>query len=132
MKRIVLLLVTALTLTSRLEAQGLRPPAVPLVTHDPYFSVWSVSDALTDEQTRHWTGTDPESVLGRARRREGVPHHGPRGPRPQTPALEQKSLSVLPTRTIYTFAGAGIALTLTFLTPSFPTTSTCCRGRRPT
>jgi len=38
----------------------------------------------------------------------------------RVPALEQKSLTVLPTRTIYTFAGAGVALTLTFMTPALP------------
>ena len=36
------------------------------------------------------------------------------------PKLEQRSLSVLPTRTIYTFEGVGIGLTLTFLTPALP------------
>src|SRR5207249_8470606 len=36
------------------------------------------------------------------------------------PALPQTSLEVLPTRTIYTFEGEGVRLTLTFMTPALP------------
>ena len=95
-----------------------RPPAVPLVTHDPYFSIWSMSDHLTDSQTKHWTGVTHSlsslvRVDGKTYRIMG------REPR-SVPALEQTKLEVLPTHTIYSFQGAGIRATLTFLTPALP------------
>jgi hypothetical protein len=101
----------------------MRPPAVPLVAHDPYFSVWSMADRLADNNTQHWTGK-PNTlnalvrINGKTYRimgRDAVPRS-----RQGLPALDQKSVQVLPTRTLYTFAGSGIDLGLTFFTPALP------------
>ena len=48
------------------NGQVSRMPAYPLVTHDPYFSIWSFNDKLNEGVTRHWTGTE-HSMIGMAR-----------------------------------------------------------------
>src|SRR5262245_6543707 len=95
-----------------------RPPAVPLVTCDPYFSIWSFNDRLTDANTHHWTGK-PHTLISLVRI-DGQPYRLAGGQPAEVPAMEQKSLQVLPTRTIYTFATSGVQLKLTFTTPMLP------------
>ena len=35
----------------------LRAPSIPLITIDPYFSVWSPNEVINFKETQHWTGT---------------------------------------------------------------------------
>jgi hypothetical protein len=115
------LIVTALCGPGRAQDATVRqrPPAVPLVAHDPYFSIWSLSDKLTDENTKHWTGT--EQPLTGLVRIDGTTYRymGAR-PRREIPAMAQVALSVTPTHTVYTFAQGGVRLVLTFFTPALP------------
>jgi endonuclease/exonuclease/phosphatase family metal-dependent hydrolase len=93
----------------------LRPPSVPLVSIDPFFSVWSPADKLSDAPTEHWSGqAQPMTALlrvdGRAYRLMGAEPA-------DVPALPQTACTVLPLRTICRFADAAVEAELTFATP---------------
>jgi hypothetical protein len=98
------------------DTNPVRPPAIPLIAHDPYFSIWSSTNKLTDSWPRHWTGT-VQAMCGIA----NIDGKGYRymGPEPRNfPAMEQKSVMVTPTRTAYLFEAGGARITLTFITPA--------------
>ncbi|MCX5756963.1 MAG: DUF4965 domain-containing protein [Candidatus Hydrogenedentes bacterium] len=95
-----------------------RPPAIPLVTHDPYFSVWSMTDRLADSWSKHWTGANM-AMCGMARIDGKTYRLAGQLPK-DTPAMEQTSVQVLPTRTIYVFEADGVRLTLTFCSSVLP------------
>jgi len=94
-----------------------RPPAVPLITHNPYFSIWSMADHLTDQQTKHWTEAYQPlvgiiRVDGKSYRYMGT---NPRG----LEAAQQLSVKVEATHSYYTFEVGGAHLDLSFFTPVF-------------
>ena len=99
-------------------AQSERPPAVPLITHDPYFSVWSMNDKLTDGPTRHWTRS-PQRLAGLVRIDGQVFRWMGDSPQP-APAINQTKLDVTPTRTTYTFEQNGVKIECGFLSPVLP------------
>ena len=87
------------------QTAPIRPPAVPLATLDPYFSIWSFADSLHTDWTRHWTGST--NGMGSMVRIDGRPYRL-MGRTPESdPPLPQTSLAVSATRTVYTFSGPG-------------------------
>src|SRR5579884_1536223 len=119
MSMLLLLLFLTLAFVPALAAESaFRPPAVPLVAVDPYFSIWSFADHLTYDATRHWTG---ERMTMRSLVRVDGKTYRMMGLEPSvvTPA-RQLSLRVFPTRTVYEFEAGSTRITLTFLTPDLP------------
>lgn len=95
----------------------LRPPAVPLITIDPYFSVWSTSDILTESDTTHWTGR-PMIMNGLLT----VDNETYRfmGAGEQYPAMKQESFDYDAFTSTYTFSAAGVRLKAEFTSPLLP------------
>ena len=48
----------AADLFTPVQKTELRAPSVPLITSDPYLSIWSPYDKLNEGSTEHWTGTE--------------------------------------------------------------------------
>jgi Domain of unknown function (DUF4965)/Domain of unknown function (DUF1793)/Domain of unknown function (DUF5127)/Domain of unknown function (DUF4964) len=116
--RFLLLILAGSAFSPSLHASpfAIRPPSVPLVACDPYFSIWSPHDRLNKGATTHWTGKPHRlecSVIidGQSYRLIGEGEGA---------AMTQTGLEVTPTRTIATFSGAGVEIRMTFCTPALP------------
>ena len=116
--------IAAVLLHSLAHAQRHRPPAVPLVTNDPYFSIWSMGDKLTDGPTKHWSEA-PQPTIGLVRidgktyQWMGV-HPRQYFGMPAVDPMQQTSLEITPLHSKYRFTASGIELRVTFFTPLFP------------
>ena len=117
------LIMWTLTTAIAQQSQPHRPPAVPLIVNDPYFSAWSMADRLTDAPVKHWSeSTQPMTGLvridGKTLRWMGEePRHQGAA---SIDAMQQLSVDVAPLHTRYRFAAAGVELRVTFFTASFP------------
>lgn len=95
----------------------LRAPAVPLITVDPYFSVWSPSTTLNFVKTMHWTEKS-NSIIGT------VTVDGEKylffGYNRDIHKMKQISIDINALSTTAVYEAAGITLTAVFTTPVLP------------
>ena len=99
-------------------AKDFRPPAVPLVSVEPHFSVWSAADHLYDRETTHWAGADQAiSIVLEA---DGVKYRLCGRRSMEVSPLPQTGVRVRANETVYTFGNGKLSAEVCFLTPRLP------------
>ena len=97
----------------------LRPPAVPLAVRSPYLSTWVPADNLAGTWAGFWTGRTT-ALCGLARI-DGAAYVFAGSPGQLNgvtlPQMQQVSLQLTATRSIYSLSGGGVTLTVTFFSP---------------
>jgi len=91
-----------------------KAASIPLITHDPYFSIWSSVDHLYDADPVHWSGARQKmrgylTVDGKT--------YGFLGDKEFHAFLPQKSVEVTATATEYFFENDAVGLTVRFTSP---------------
>ena len=88
-------------------------PALPLMTHDPFFSFWDCGPSLPNEEIKHWTGAEKcfrgavtvDGLLMRWLSRAGR--------RP----MHTKEVNVTPLSTEYVLEELGVRISIKFTSP---------------
>ncbi len=94
----------------------LRLPSVPLILSDPYFSIWSPYDRLTEGSTKHWT--DEEKPLEGLIRVDNKTYRWMGADDGSgIEEAQQRSVDVLATNTYYSFDAGAVHLTVVFTAP---------------
>lgn len=91
-----------------------RAACIPLITHDPYFSIWSAADNLYDKDTSHWS--DIRQKIRGYVEIDGVPYCF-MGNSEYHKVITQISVDVTATATEYIFEDEKIVLSAKFTSP---------------
>jgi hypothetical protein len=97
-------------------AQVTKMPAYPLITHDPYFSIWSFSDHSFESNTKHWTGKD-HAILITAQVDGKIFQLMGKKENESIQNAKQSALKVTATSTQYQFECNGSIIGVDFLSP---------------
>jgi hypothetical protein len=123
------------TIPGQPAATPIRPPAAPLVVRSPYLSTWQSSTVAPGTWETFWNGS--VTAIGGIARIDGAAYKFAGDPTivldvpnggygSQTTvndfeaALDQSNLQVTATRSIFTFQGGGVQLTMEYLSPVEP------------
>ena len=95
-----------------------RPTAIPLMTVDPYFSIWSCDDALYGGPTEQWNGTPCPIIAGFFIDNifYSMSAFDVTGKKMKQ-RVYQTDVKITPLSSIYTFENDLVKCTLTFTTP---------------
>jgi hypothetical protein len=108
-----------------------KAPAYPLITHDPYFSIWSFTDDLTAGSTKHWTGAEQALTGWVMVDKKMYRFMGPRDAKREAELAEKlgdkkmtgiataqyKGVTVTATRTIFRYTCGPVDLQVQFTSP---------------
>ncbi|MCU0376755.1 MAG: DUF4965 domain-containing protein [Bacteroidales bacterium] len=97
------------------QVKELRAPSYPLITHDPYFSIWISDENPTEVDATHWTNK-PMPVRSMVRIDGKV--YRLMGKLPAyVPAALSTGATVTATQTTFSFTQDGIGIEMTFMSP---------------
>lgn len=91
-----------------------KAASIPLITHDPFFSVWSPSDCLYERDTMHWSGQIQKlkaAIVIDGREYVFL------GCKEENDYIPQKSIDVTATATEYLFENEDVILRCRFTSP---------------
>jgi hypothetical protein len=114
--RILFFLLFALPLlNTRAQPARFRAPSYPLISHDPYFSIWLNDEVPTHTDATHWT-QKPMPVRSMARIDGKVYRLLGKSPA-YVPAASHTDTKITALKTIFSFQQEGVELKMSFLSP---------------
>jgi len=121
MKRFSAVLIISLNLIAHSSmSQVSKAPAYPLITHNPYFSIWSFTDKLNESTTKHWTGSN-QSIIGLIKVDNQVykflGKDASASENDKMMQAKQLSVNMSATQTTYQFDCGAVSLNVTFTSP---------------
>ncbi|MEX0324284.1 MAG: DUF4965 domain-containing protein [Puniceicoccaceae bacterium] len=111
---LILFLITASTAIWA-QTEAFRAPSYPLITHDPYFSIWMNNEVPTNAEAAHWTQTNMpiRSMI----RIDGKPYRLMGKSPVYVDAAQHIGTILTATQTTFVFQQDNIEIKLKFLSP---------------